>query len=63
MADNLDRAVVRAEICAETIAELSERPSLTPAGYNLLAEAQDELAVQRAVLAQAGQLHRIDGGA
>lgn len=63
MADNLDRAVVRAEICADAIAELTARPSLTGAGYSLLAEAQSELAQQRAVLEQAGQLHRIDGGA
>lgn len=56
MADNIERAAIRASICADMIADLSERSRLTGAEYNLLAE-------QRAVLERAGQLHRIDGGA
>lgn len=63
MADNVERAVVRAEICAGTVAELSEQSTFTPAEYDALAGAQAELAQRTAFLAQAGQLQRIDGGA
>jgi hypothetical protein len=53
---DVDRATVRAEICAERIVALSEQSSLTPAEFDALAEAHAELAERTAFLRRAGEV-------
>lgn len=56
------RAVVRYEIAAETVARLSAMDARTMSGaqFDLLASAQDELAMRRQQLADAGRLHLVE---
>ena len=55
----IERAVVRYGVCTATYARLTMQDRLTPAEFDLLADAQDELTRLHEQLEQAGMLHLV----
>lgn len=62
---DMQRILTRYSIASKTVARLSamDARSMSGAQFDLLADAQDELAMRRQQLADAGQLHLIDAAA
>ncbi|MFJ9740848.1 hypothetical protein [Streptomyces sp. NPDC101166] len=63
VAPEIQKAVIRYGVCSETIARLGRMDGhdMTPAQFDALYEAQGERARMHALLANAGQLHLVEG--